>query len=127
MNQLPRVAFVGDKGVGKTHLVKKILGQEEKKYVATLGVEIRDAEVKTDQGKVKFAMIDCAGPGKYEGLGPGYWLGCKLIVIVINEREDSLEVWKKKIAAHVPNVQYIVRKNTCDSAELLSTIVSLIR
>ena len=54
--------LVGDGGVGKTTFVKRHLtGEFEKKYIATLGVEVHPMEFSTNHGKIKFNVWDTAG------------------------------------------------------------------
>ncbi len=54
--------MVGDGGVGKTTFVKRHLtGEFEKKYIATLGVEVHPMIFHTNHGPVKFNVWDTAG------------------------------------------------------------------
>jgi small GTP-binding protein len=54
--------LVGDGGVGKTTFVKRHLtGEFEKKYVATLGVEVHPLTFHTNRGAMKFNVWDTAG------------------------------------------------------------------
>jgi small GTP-binding protein len=54
--------LVGDGGVGKTTFVKRHLtGEFEKKYVATLGVEVHPLLFHTNRGAMKFNVWDTAG------------------------------------------------------------------
>jgi len=68
-----KVVLVGDGGVGKTTFVKRHLtGEFEKKYIATLGVEVHPMEFFTTRGNVKFMVWDTAGQEKLSGLRDGY-------------------------------------------------------
>merc|ERR1711998_818069 len=50
-----KLVLVGDGGVGKTTFVKRHLtGEFEKKYVATLGVEVHPLEFHTNRGQLVF-------------------------------------------------------------------------
>jgi GTP-binding nuclear protein Ran len=54
-----KLVLVGDGGVGKTTFVKRHLsGEFEKKYVATLGVEVRPLDFVTNFGKIRFNVWD---------------------------------------------------------------------
>ena len=56
---------MGDGGVGKTTFVKRHLtGEFEKKYVATLGVEVHPLLFYTGRGPIKFNVWDTAGQEK---------------------------------------------------------------
>jgi GTP-binding nuclear protein Ran len=57
-----KLILVGDGGVGKTTFVKRHLtGEFEKKYVATLGVEVHPLTFHTNRGAMKFNVWDTAG------------------------------------------------------------------
>ena len=57
-----KLVLVGDGGVGKTTFVKRHLtGEFEKKYVATLGVEVHPLEFHTNRGQLVFNVWDTAG------------------------------------------------------------------
>ncbi len=65
--------LVGDGGVGKTTFVKRHkTGEFEKKYEATLGVEVHPMEFYTNKGKIRFMVWDTAGQEKLSGLRDGY-------------------------------------------------------
>lgn len=65
--------LVGDGGVGKTTFVKRHLtGEFEKKYVATLGVEVYPLRFHTNCGVIQFNVWDTAGQEKFGGLRDGY-------------------------------------------------------
>ena len=66
-----KLILVGDGGVGKTTFVKRHLtGEFEKKYVATLGVEVHPLIFHTNRGPIKFNVWDTAG----QEVGTIQWL-----------------------------------------------------
>lgn len=68
-----KLVLVGDGGVGKTTFVKRHLtGEFEKKYIATLGVEVHPMVFHTNHGAIKFNVWDTAGQEKLGGLRDGY-------------------------------------------------------
>lgn len=75
-----KICLIGDGGVGKTSLVKRHrTGHFEKKYVATLGVEVHPLRffMKNGEGEkmeVCFNMWDTAGQEKFGGLLDGYYI-----------------------------------------------------
>lgn len=65
--------LIGDGGVGKTTFVKRHLtGEFEKKYVATMGAEVRHLKFSTSHGPIVFNVWDTAGQEKFQGLREGY-------------------------------------------------------
>lgn len=68
-----KLVLVGDGGVGKTTFVKRHLtGEFEKKYIATLGVEVHPMVFYTTLGEVRMNVWDTAGQEKLGGLRDGY-------------------------------------------------------
>jgi GTP-binding nuclear protein Ran len=99
-----KIILVGDGNVGKTTWIKKLLTSNfEKKYVATLGVEVHPIHVQTNIGLVIFNMWDCAGQEKYGGLRDGYYIhGDGAIIMYDSTNEHSKE--------HMEGWEYDVRR-----------------
>eukprot|EP00656_Telonema_subtile_P055240 TRINITY_DN8489_c0_g1_i1.p1 TRINITY_DN8489_c0_g1~~TRINITY_DN8489_c0_g1_i1.p1 ORF type:complete len:422 (+),score=87.24 TRINITY_DN8489_c0_g1_i1:162-1427(+) len=71
-----KVCLVGEGGVGKTTFVKRHrTGEFEKRYIATMGVEVHPLRFFTNNGIVQFNVWDCAGQEKFGGLRDGYFIG----------------------------------------------------
>jgi len=76
-----KVVLVGDGGVGKTTYVKKLRTAEfEKKYVATLGVEVHPITFKSTCGTIRFNIWDTAGQEKLGGMREGYYMKADAII-----------------------------------------------
>lgn len=92
-----KLVLVGDGGVGKTTFVKRhITGEFERKYVATLGVEVRPLDFSTNFGKIRFNVWDTAGQEKFGGLRDGYYINGNCAIIMF-------DVTARTTYKHVPN------------------------
>merc|ERR1711916_417966 len=94
--------LVGDGGVGKTTFVKRHKsGEFEKKYVATLGVEVNPLVFYTNKGPLCFNVWDTAGQEKFAGLRDGYYIQgeCAIIMFDVTSRPtyQSVPTWYRDI------------------------------
>uniref|UniRef100_A0A2I2YGR5 GTP-binding nuclear protein Ran n=1 Tax=Gorilla gorilla gorilla TaxID=9595 RepID=A0A2I2YGR5_GORGO len=77
--------LVGDGGTEKTTFMKRHLtGEFEKKYVATLGVEVHPLVFHTNRGPIKFNVWDTAGLENFGGLRDGYYIQAQSTIIVFD-------------------------------------------
>jgi GTP-binding nuclear protein Ran len=80
-----KLILVGEGGVGKTTFVKRHrTGEYEKKYVATMGVEVHPLPFHTNLGPVIFNCWDTAGQERYSGLRDGYYIGGQAAIIMFD-------------------------------------------
>ena len=77
-----KLVLCGDGGTGKTTFVKRHLtGEFEKKYIATLGVEVHPMVFCTSKGKIRFQVWDTAGQEKLACLRDGYYIGAHCAIM----------------------------------------------
>lgn len=77
-----KIVFVGDGGVGKTTFLKlHQTGEFEKKYIATMGVDVTPLPFSTNKGDLTLNIWDCAGQEKFSGMHHEYWVESKAAVV----------------------------------------------
>ena len=118
-----KLILVGDGGVGKTTFIKRHkTGEFERKYVPTLGVEVRPLQFQTSRGPIKFNVWDTAGQEKMGGLRDGYYVGgdCAIIMFDVTSRITYKNVpnWHKDLVRVVgANVPMVLCGNKVDVKE----------
>lgn len=126
-----QLVLVGDGGVGKTTFVKRHLtGEFEKKYVATLGVEVHPLVFHTNRGPIRFNVWDTAGQEKFGGLRDGYYIQgtCRPNVLVVDVRralkmkQRNDEIWSPS-AEMLPKTKIEVLS---ESSDRLYTLLDLL-
>lgn len=117
-DQVPefKLILVGDGGVGKTTFVKRHLtGEFEKKYVATLGVEVHPLPFHTNRGPLKFNCWDTAGQEKFGGLRDGYYIQgqCAIIMFDVTSRITYKNVpnWHRDLVRVCENIPIVLCGN----------------
>jgi GTP-binding nuclear protein Ran len=111
-----KLILVGDGGVGKTTFVKRHLtGEFEKKYVATLGVEVHPLTFHTNRGPIKFNVWDTAGQEKFGGLRDGYYIQgqCAIIMFDVTSRITYKNVpnWHRDLTRVCENIPIVLVGN----------------
>ena len=107
-----KICLVGDGGVGKSCFIKRHkTGEFEKKYAATLGVEVHPLDFCTNYGVVRFECWDTAGQERFYGLKDGYYIlsdGAIVMFDVTNRQSyKNAKTWyndvtKMKGLANIP-------------------------
>lgn len=114
-----KLVLVGDGGVGKTTFVKRHLtGEFEKKYIATLGVEVHPMVFHTNHGPIRFNVWDTAGQEKLGGLRDGYYIGghCGIIMFDVCSRitYQNVPKWYKDLVRVCENIPIVLVGNKVD-------------
>ena len=97
-----KLVLVGDAYVGKTTFVKRHqTGEFEKRYIATLGVNVVPLTFYTNKGVVILNVWDCAGQEKFAGLDDGYYIGADAFILFFGMDSKAsyrnASHWLKKI------------------------------
>uniref|UniRef100_A0A0D3KR80 GTP-binding nuclear protein n=1 Tax=Emiliania huxleyi (strain CCMP1516) TaxID=280463 RepID=A0A0D3KR80_EMIH1 len=116
------MVLVGDGGVGKTTFVKRHqTGEFEKKYVATLGVEVHPLRFHTNRGELVFNVWDTAGQEKFGGLRDGYYIQgqCAIMMFDVTSRITYKNVpnWHRDLVRVCDNIPIVLVGNKVDVKE----------
>lgn len=114
-----KCVLVGDGGTGKTTFVKRhMTGEFEKKYVATLGVEVHPLVFHTNRGAIRFNVWDTAGQEKFGGLRDGYYIQgqCAIIMFDVTSRITYKNVpnWHRDLVRVCENIPIVLCGNKVD-------------
>ena len=114
-----KLILVGDGGVGKTTFVKRHkTGEFEKRYVATLGVEVHPLTFFTNRGALKFNVWDTAGQEMFGGLRDGYYIQgqCAIIMFDVTSRITYKNVpnWHRDLTRVCENIPIVLVGNKVD-------------
>ncbi|XP_037066356.1 GTP-binding nuclear protein Ran-like [Peromyscus leucopus] len=113
-----KLVLVGDGGTGKTKFVKRHLtGEFEKKYIATLGVEVHPLVFHTNRGPIMFNVWDTAGQ-KFGGLRDGYCIQaqCATVMFDVPSGVTSKNVpnWNRDLVRVCENIPIVLCGNKVD-------------
>eukprot|EP00465_Bigelowiella_longifila_P013126 CAMPEP_0185264090 /NCGR_PEP_ID=MMETSP1359-20130426/18717_1 /TAXON_ID=552665 /ORGANISM="Bigelowiella longifila, Strain CCMP242" /LENGTH=213 /DNA_ID=CAMNT_0027852187 /DNA_START=8 /DNA_END=649 /DNA_ORIENTATION=- len=114
-----KLILVGDGGVGKTTFVKRHkTGEFEKKYVATMGVNVSPLKFNTKYGEITFNCWDTAGQEKFGGLRDGYYIGGEAAIIMFDVTArvtyKNVPQWHKDLYRVCDNIPMVLCGNKVD-------------
>eukprot|EP00741_Cyanophora_paradoxa_P015281 tig00000194_g14750.t1 len=114
-----KLILVGDGGTGKTTFVKRHLtGEFEKKYIATLGVEVHPLTFYTNRGPIVFDCWDTAGQEKFGGLRDGYYIQGQAAIIMFDVTSrityKNVPNWHRDLVRVCENIPIVLCGNKVD-------------
>jgi GTP-binding nuclear protein Ran len=117
-----KLILVGDGGTGKTTFVKRHLtGEFEKRYIATVGVDVHPLHFHTNCGMICFNCWDTAGQEKFGGLRDGYYIQgqCAIIMFDVTSRNTyrSVPNWYRDIVRVCDVIPMVLVGNKVDAPE----------
>jgi len=117
-----KLILVGDGGTGKTTFVKRHLtGEFEKRYIATVGVDVHPLHFHTNCGMICFNCWDTAGQEKFGGLRDGYYIQgqCAIIMFDVTSRNTyrSVPNWYRDIVRVCDVIPMVLVGNKVDAPD----------
>jgi GTP-binding nuclear protein Ran len=114
-----KLILVGDGATGKTTFVKRHkTGEFEKRYIATVGVDVHPLTFYTNRGVICFNVWDTAGQEKFGGLRDGYYIqgNCAIIMFDVTSRATYKNVpnWHRDIVRVCDNIPMVLVGNKVD-------------
>ena len=97
---------------------RHLTGEFEKRYIATLGVEVHPMPFFTNHGQVNFNVWDTAGQEKLGGLRDGYYIGgnCGIIMFDVCSRitYSNVPKWYKDLTRVCEAIPIVLVGNKVD-------------
>ena len=128
-----KISIIGDGGVGKTSLIKKITkGTFEQDYIQTIGAQFSRYDIEIDGDIVNLIFWDIAGQDEFNFLHPLFYRDSKGGIIVFSLEDNDLgeesfnhiENWHnelKKFCSDIPVVLFANKVDTIEEVNLIKT------
>jgi small GTP-binding protein len=121
-----KVVCVGESGVGKTSLVKRLAHDTFDKFESsTIGAAY--ASIKREYGdgeKVSFQWWDTCGQERYAALVPMYYRGSSVVLVCVdkNTSEEKRRYWTGDARRYCDNVVIVGMKCELDGNESVESV-----
>lgn len=104
MSQKVRMCIIGDKNVGKTTLIAKLIKADYLPIENTIGVEFNSKVFSINNKTIKLLIWDISGDPVYKGIEKTYFTTTDIFVIVLNTLTEkslnSLSFWVDNIFSY---------------------------
>lgn len=119
-----KLLLVGDGGVGKTAFLRcHRTGEFERRYIATMGVEVHPLKFHTNYGPVNLHVWDVAGQEKFGGLRDAYYIHSDAAMIMFSIGSSlsysNVPTWHRDVTAKAGNIPIVICGNQVDRGEHL--------
>ena len=113
------ILLIGDGGVGKTSLIKKILTDKfNEKYEPTIGVKISEIVFDTNRGDISAQIWDTAGQEKFGPLRENYYKKADMIILMFDVTSrityKNIPNWYTNINKIKPDIPCVLVGNKVD-------------
>lgn len=117
-----KVLLVGDGGCGKTSYMKRHLtGEFERKYISTIGCEIKPIQFETSEGTIRLNMVDTAGQEKFSGNQEQYYIQSDAAIIMFDVTSrcsfKNLNGWIDTVKQYCPSIPIVICGNKVDEKD----------
>ena len=115
-----KVNFIGDAGVGKTSLVRRLSGSSfSNKYIATMGARVDNVLLQTNKGYcVRLEVWDSSGCERTPGIGDGYFVGSHGCIVMFDMSSgvsfNNLFKWHRSYTGVRADAPVVVLGNKTD-------------
>jgi small GTP-binding protein len=117
-----KLAILGKSGVGKTSLLKLIMGDElNTAYIPTIGVDVKEFDFELK--KMKLVFWDFSGQPRYRKLWQPFLEGADVVILVTDSKAESLKETKgilQLIKREKPDAVVILVANKQDLPDSIS-------
>lgn len=122
MQQEYKIMLIGNSAVGKTTYINSLINNSfEKKYIGTLGVELKSVntfKVLNNEKDIIFNIWDCAGQEKFGAFNSTYCKNCDACIIMFEKYTKKwLNTWISYIKENNNNTPIIFVENKVDKEE----------
>ena len=118
-----KLIIIGDTGVGKSCLMKRVMEDEFKtEHQVTIGVEFGSYGLKLEDKMIKMQIWDTAGQESYKSVTRIFYRGAHCVFLTYdisrNETFEALGDWLKEVRQHAAeDVMIYLVGNKADFAE----------